>query len=113
MQIYTDAATPDLLLVSQYRPPLGRRCIEFPAGLSDTGETPLDTAVRELKEETGYVGTTHGTSPVIAGDPGLSSGTLRVVRVHIDGNALENSEPVQKLDSSVRPRSKVAKGMRM
>ena len=99
--MYNGSAPLELLLVSQYRPPLGCRCIEFPAGLSGTGETPLDTAVRELKEETGYVGTTHGTSPVIAGDPGLSSGTLRVVRVHIDGSSQENCEPVQKLDDVV------------
>ena len=31
-------------------------CIELPAGLSDQGETPEECALRELKEETGYVG---------------------------------------------------------
>ena len=30
--------------------------IEIPAGLIDEGETPQACAVRELKEETGYVG---------------------------------------------------------
>jgi len=53
------AATPErkLLLVEQYRVPLGAHCIELPAGLvGDTaaGDSPLAAARRELEEETGY-----------------------------------------------------------
>ena len=40
----------------QFHPPIGKVCIEVPAGLIDAGETPEECAVRELKEETGYVG---------------------------------------------------------
>ena len=43
-----------LLLERQFRYPLGRVFIEFPAGKIDPGETPLATAQRELREETGY-----------------------------------------------------------
>lgn len=43
------------ILERQYRYPLHRHFIEFPAGKIDAGEPPLDTAQRELKEETGYV----------------------------------------------------------
>ena len=43
-----------ILLVRQYRLPAGRYLWELPAGSVDPGEKPLQTARRELIEETGY-----------------------------------------------------------
>ena len=48
--------------------------IEVPAGLVDAGETPEECAVRELKEETGYVGAVSATSTVMF--PGESPSPL-------------------------------------
>ena len=42
-----------VLLVKQYRLPARRFLWELPAGKIDAGETPLQAAKRELKEETG------------------------------------------------------------
>jgi ADP-ribose pyrophosphatase len=47
-----------VVLVRQYRYPLGRHFYEIPAGKIDAGETPLQTARRELKEECGYAART-------------------------------------------------------
>lgn len=43
-----------LLFERQYRHPLRRVFLEIPAGKIDPGEHVLDTARRELREETGY-----------------------------------------------------------
>lgn len=55
----------EIVLQKQYRPPLDKIVIEVPAGLVDAGESPEQAAVRELKEETGYVGTIDESSPVM------------------------------------------------
>ena len=43
-----------LVMVRQYRKPADKVMLEVPAGKIDPGEMPLEAAVRELKEETGY-----------------------------------------------------------
>ena len=42
------------VLVKQFRYALQKETLEFPAGKIDPGETPMQAAVRELGEETGY-----------------------------------------------------------
>ena len=43
-----------LVVERQFRYPIGRVLLEFPAGKIDPGETPEQTALREMIEETGY-----------------------------------------------------------
>lgn len=64
---------PEILLQKQFRPAINKVCVEIPAGLIDEGETAEVCAIRELKEETGYVGKTvprNGSNPVMFNDPG-------------------------------------------
>lgn len=43
-----------LLLIRQFRYPVGQVMLEFPAGKLDAGEDPLECGRRELQEETGF-----------------------------------------------------------
>ena len=43
-----------LFLVRQYRYPAGEYLLEIPAGIVEPGEEPVETAERELREETGF-----------------------------------------------------------
>ncbi len=50
------AHAPDggILLLNQFRYPLDRVFVELPAGKIDPGESPEETGLRELEEETGF-----------------------------------------------------------
>jgi ADP-ribose pyrophosphatase len=72
-----------VLLVEQYRVPLGKRCIELPAGLigdHDDGEDVLTSAARELEEETGYRADTLEIVGEFFSSPGMVSESFTLVR---------------------------------
>ncbi|KAJ6072257.1 hypothetical protein N7467_010342 [Penicillium canescens] len=91
---------PELLLQKQYRPPIDKVVIEVPAGLIDAGETPEQCAVRELLEETGYVGVAEQISPVMYNDPGLCNTNLHMVHVRVDMSLPENQNPKPRLEDN-------------
>uniref|UniRef100_A0A2K6G9T5 ADP-sugar pyrophosphatase n=1 Tax=Propithecus coquereli TaxID=379532 RepID=A0A2K6G9T5_PROCO len=85
-----------IVLVKQFRPPMGGYCLEFPAGLIDENESPEAAALRELEEETGYKGDVAECSPAVCMDPGLSNCTTHIVTVTINGDDAENVRPKPK-----------------
>ena len=69
----------NVMLVYQYRHPVGRRLWELPAGLLDVGgEPPHVTAARELKEEAGLAATEWKTLIDLDSAPGFSDESVRV-----------------------------------
>ena len=48
----------NVVFIRQLREAIGEICLELPAGMVDPGEEPIDTARRELEEETGIIAKT-------------------------------------------------------
>lgn len=72
-----------VMLVEQYRVPLGCNCIELPAGLigdHDAGEDALTSAGRELEEETGYRAAKIDIIGEFFSSPGMLSESFTLVR---------------------------------
>ena len=75
----------DVLLVEQYRVPLGRMSLELPAGLigdddGAEGEDDLAAAGRELEEETGYRAGRIESLGEYFSSPGMVSESFTLVR---------------------------------
>jgi len=72
-----------IILVDQFRVPVGRRCIELPAGLvgdETAGEDPSLAAARELEEETGYRAGRMVDLGEFWSSPGMVSESFRLFR---------------------------------
>ena len=61
----------EVVLVRQYRPPIGMMELGLPAGLVEAGERPDEAARRELAEETGYTGGEWEPLGSVASSPSL------------------------------------------
>ena len=75
----------EVLLVEQYRVPLGRFCLELPAGLIGDEEGgpddhPLSAAQRELEEETGYRAKHWETLGEFWSSPGMVSESFTLLK---------------------------------
>ncbi|KAI4170531.1 MAG: hypothetical protein LQ343_004908 [Gyalolechia ehrenbergii] len=98
--ILQKASGPELLLQKQFRPPVNKAVVEIPAGLVDAGESAAESAVRELREETGYHGEVSEVSPVMFNDPGFCNTNLNMVHVNVDMNLPENQNLKPELEDN-------------
>lgn len=76
-----------VILVDQYRVPLGKRCIELPAGLVGDDDDKADehaatAAARELEEETGYHASRIENLGEFYSSPGMVSESFTLFRAH-------------------------------
>lgn len=89
----------NLLITHEFRPAVGERVWGFPAGLIDEGESPVEAARRELKEETGL--------DMISGEliyspytsPGLTDEKVSIVRATVRGTI---SSDLQEHDEDIQ-----------
>lgn len=76
-----------VILVEQFRVPLGRPCIELPAGLigdqeGEEDEAPAIAAARELEEETGYRAARVESLGEFHSSPGMVTEAFTMFRAH-------------------------------
>ena len=81
-----------VILVKQFRIPLNKYSIEFPAGLIDPGESIENSAIRELKEETGFTGKVISTSPPVCTSAGITDEIVYFVEMQLASDIQEKQE---------------------
>jgi 8-oxo-dGTP pyrophosphatase MutT (NUDIX family) len=64
-----------IVLVKQYRHAFGSTTLELPGGILEQGESPMSSAIREMKEETGYVSEEVEFLMKISPNPALNNNT--------------------------------------
>ena len=95
---YPEPRGPSLLLQKQFRPPINKVTIEVPSGLIDPNESAQTCAIRELKEETGYIATiprgaeAAAESFVMHNDPGFCNTNTKMIFVEVDMSDERNQE---------------------
>ena len=74
-----------VILIEQYRVPVGARCLELPAGLvgdEDQHATVEETAIKELEEETGFTTERVERLGQFHSSPGMVAESFTLVRAH-------------------------------
>ena len=92
----------DILLVQQFRYPIGGEVIELPAGKLDAKEDPQHCAERELREETGYLAGRWAKLTTMMTTPGFCNERLHIfmaqdLSLSPQGQSLEEGEQTIKL----------------
>jgi len=93
-----------ILMVRQYRHPVGEVLLEIPAGTLKPGEDPMACAARELEEETGYRAGKLAHLATIYPAPGYSSETLHIYLardLRKGVQALEVDESISVIEMSI------------
>ena len=91
-----------VLMVRQYRYPIGEETLEIPAGKLSVGENPLECAKRELSEETGAAASRYTSLGYVYPSPGYSTEVLHLYLaqdlffgdMHLDEDELLSVESV-------------------
>lgn len=99
-----------LILEANFRPPIDKYVLEFPAGMIETEDDCLGGAVRELKEETGYTPSkileivknedVLQISPTLCIDPWKSNDCELMIIVEVDGDDEINKDVKQDLETT-------------
>lgn len=90
----------EVLMIRQYRHAFGRYLLELPAGLIDPGERAVETAGRELIEETGYAAASLRHLTTVLASPGYTqerSALVLATGCHPVPHEADEDEPIDVL----------------
>lgn len=93
----------NIILVRQHRIPIGDTIFELPAGGLEAGEVPREAALRELREETGYVtdDITHLTS--CYSSPGITDEQFHLYVARVSHQQEQELDEIEEIDVHVYP----------
>lgn len=87
------------VLIEQYRHGLDQITLEIPGGAVDEGEDPLNAALRELKEESGYGGDDAEIIGRVSGNPAIQNNWVYTALVR---DARQVAEPTPDEQEEIR-----------
>jgi ADP-ribose pyrophosphatase len=96
-------ADDEVIMIRHYRHATGRTLLELPAGLIDPGEEILETARRELLEETGYAAGTLRHVTTVYVSPGYSEERTSIVLAEECVAVAHEPDPDEPIQILARP----------
>lgn len=100
------------LIVRQFRHGSASLTKEFPAGMVDEGENPIDAAIRELEEETGYrAGKITEIGSINPNPAFMSNSTFTFLAEDLKPSGAQNFDEHEMIDMELMPIKEVAENI--
>ncbi len=99
----------EVVFVRQFRHALAQRILEIPGGIMEPGETPTQTAIRELAEETGFVAEQIKVFGPLLPNPALNSARIHIAVATGCSQLVEpHPEPYEDIEIELRQLAEVS-----